>query len=202
MVLLSPYRYYDEVERSLAALAFLVLSGACLAGDDAITLYNGKYTDNRLGDVLLSKPVDQLDSYLAVIAWSRAFAFKSPKHQWELEAQLGKHYRGQTHAEFNLLAIYRWQQTPWQHLLTTSFAIGDGLSYATKVPPLEAASHTNVGATRLLNYIMLEMTVAPPQVKNWSIIARIHHRSGVYGLFNDVKGGSNVVAIGLKFHID
>ncbi len=180
----------------------LLLPGTCLANDLYLTLYNGKYTDNRLGDVLLSKPVDQMDSYLAVIAWSKAFQFKTPKHQWELEAQLGKHYRGQDHLELNLLAIYRWQKTPWQHILKTSFAIGDGLSYASKVPPLEAASHTNVGATRLLNHIMLEMTAAPPQAKDWAIVARVHHRSGVYGLFNDVKGGSNVIAVGLKFRYD
>jgi len=179
-----------------------VLPGACLANEHYLTLYNGKYTDDRLGDVLLSKPVDQLNSYLAVIAWSKTLPFKSPKHQWELEAQLGKHYRGQNHSELNLVAIYRWQKTPWNNILKTSFAIGDGLSYASEIPALEAASTTNVGATRLLNYIMLEMTAAPPQARDWAIVARVHHRSGVYGLFNDVEGGSNVVAIGLKFRYD
>lgn len=183
-------------------VVLFLLSGTCLANDHYLTLYTGKYTDDRLGDVLLNKPVDEINSYLAVIAWSKAFQFKNPNHQWELEAQLGKHYRIQKHTELNLLAIYRWQKTPWQHILKTSFAIGDGLSYANKVPQLEAESHTNVGATRLLNYILVEMTVAPPQTKDWSIVARVHHRSGVYGLFNDVEGGSNVIAIGLKFHYD
>ena len=143
-----------------------------------------------------------MDSYLAVIAWSKAFQFQSTKHQWELEAQLGKHYRGQSHLELNLVAIYRWQKTPWDNILKTSFAIGDGLSYASEVPPLEAASHTNTGAARLLNYIMVEMTAAPPQAKDWAMVVRVHHRSGVDGLFNDVKGGSNVIAIGLKFRYD
>lgn len=186
----------------LKFLLLFLLSGACLANDRYLTLYSGVYTDDRLGDVLLSKPVDQLDSYLAVMAWSKAYQFQSTKHQWELEAQLGKHYRGQSHLELNLLAIYRWQKTPWDNILKTSFAIGDGLSYASDVPPLEAASHTNTGAARLLNYIMFEMTAAPPQAKDWAMVVRVHHRSGVDGLFNDVKGGSNVIAIGLKFRYD
>ena len=193
----------DQVERLHSILALLLLlPGTCLAGDHYLTLYNGKYTDNRLGDVLASKPIDQMDSYLAVIAWSKVFQFKSPKHQWELEAQLGKHYRGQNHTELNVLAIYRWQKTPWHHILKTSFAIGDGLSYASEIPPLEAESHTNVGATRLLNYIMFEMTAAPPQAKNWALVTRVHHRSGVFGIFDDVKGGSNIIAVGLKFRYD
>ena len=187
----------------LLKFALLVLlPGACLANDRYLTIYNGVYTDDRLGDVLLSKPVKQIHSNLAVIAWGKAYAFESPNHQWELEAQIGKHYRDQSHLEFNLLAIYRWQKTPWDNILKTSFGIGDGLSYASEVPPLEAASHTNTGAARLLNYILFEMTAAPPQAKDWAMVVRVHHRSGIDGLFNDVKGGSNVIAIGLKFRYD
>lgn len=170
-----------------------------MAGDYYLTIYNGVYTDDRLGDVLLSKPVNELDSNLAVVALSKAFQFKRPNHQWELEAQLGKHYRGQNHSELNLLAIYRWQPPAWNQFLKTSFALGDGLSYASEIPPIEAASTTNVGSTRLLNYILVEMTAAPAKVNNWAFITRVHHRSGVYGLFNDVEGGSNVVAVGVKF---
>lgn len=181
---------------SLACLA----PGHAFAADDSLTLYVGKYSDDRLGDVLLSKPAAYLDSYLVTLAASHAFAFESPAHQWELEGQLVKHFRGQRHWELNVLAIYRWQRFPWRDVLRTTLAIGDGLSYATEVPPLEAASHSNEGATRLLNYILVEMTAAPPQVKEWSLVVRVHHRSGVYGLFDGVKGGSNVIGVGVKFY--
>lgn len=181
----------------LPLLLWLSLAHAANAAD-YLTLYLGKYSDDRLGDVLLSKPVAYMDSYLGVAAWSRAFAFDSPAHRWEVEAQAGKHLRTQHHWEFNLLALYRWQRFPWRNTLQTSVAIGDGLSYATTTPPLEAASTTNVGATRLLNYILVETTFAPPAVTGWSLVVRVHHRSGVYGLFDDVEGGSNVLAAGIK----
>ena len=168
---------------------------------DSLTLYAGKYSDDRLGDVLLSKPVTSLDSYLIVAAWSRSYRLDSPNHQWEIEAQTGKHFRGQTHWEFNLLALYRWQYFPWQHVLKTTVAIGDGLSYASEKPALEAASTTNIGVSRLLNYIVVETTFAPPAVDGWSLVVRVHHRSGVYGLFDNVEGGSNVLAAGIKFRL-
>jgi hypothetical protein len=176
-----------------------LLSSSIFAADHALTIYKGKYSDNRLGDILLSKPADLMDSYLPVIAVSRAFPFDSKSHQWELEAQVGKHFRKQDHFEFNLLAIYRWKRFPWNRYLQTTAAIGDDLSYATEIPSLEASSTTNVGATRLLNYIMVETTFALPKVKNWQLVVRVHHRSGVYGMFNDVEGGSNVMAAGIKF---
>lgn len=187
----------------LAAVVMLAASVAPLraaANDYALTVYAGRYSDDRLGAVLVSKPIDFEDSWFAAAALSRAFAFTSPSHQWEIEGQIGRHFRGQSHEEFNLLAIWRWQHFPWNHRLRTTAAIGDGLSWATRVPPLEEASDTNVGATRLLNYILIEFTFAPPQAVNWSLAVRVHHRSGVYGLFDGVEGGSNVIAAGIKWH--
>jgi len=49
---------------------------------------------------------------------------------------------------------------------------------------------------------MVEMAAASPNVNDWSIVASIHHRSGVYGSFNNVEGGSNVVAIDLMLCYD
>jgi hypothetical protein len=195
-------RFFLKPTYLLTPVIALLLPVTSAARDAyALTLYSGKYSDDRLGDVLVSKPVHFIDSYVAVAAVSKIFPLASRSHQWELEGQAAKHYRGQSHWEFNVLAIYRWQRFPWNQILKTSIAIGDGLSYATRTPPLEAASTTNVGATRLLNYILVETTYAPPQVDDWAFVVRVHHRSGVYGLFNDVEGGSNVVGVGVKVNL-
>lgn len=168
------------------------------ASDQYLTFYSGRYTDDKLGHVLVNKPITFERSALAVAALSRVYPFESDKHQWELEGQIGKHYRAQTHWEFNALAIYRWNRFPWDHFLKTTVAIGDGVSLATEVPPLEASSPSNEGARRLMNYILVETTFAPPGASSWSLVARVHHRSGVYGLFGDVRGGSNIIAVGIK----
>lgn len=181
------------------ALLLIFPSGAT-AEQIALTVYAGKYSDNRLGDVLLSKPVELIDSWLVAAAWSYANALENPRHQWEFEAQLAKHARGQSHWEVNALVVYRWKNFPWNQTLQTTLAVGEGLSYATETPLLEEASNTNVGAARLLNYILVEAAFAPPVVTDWSLVVRVHHRSGVFGLFDDVEGGSNIIAAGIKYY--
>lgn len=163
-----------------------------------LTVYGGKYTDESLGNVLVNKPVAFEHSFLGVAALARTLGGTARPFQWEVEAQLGKHGGIQFHWEFNLLPVIRWQRFPWNRHLNTTVAIGNGLSYAGSVPPLERSSPTNIGATRLLNYVMVEMTVAAPQLVDTSLVVRVHHRSGIYGIFNDVHGGSNIIAVGVK----
>jgi hypothetical protein len=45
---------------------------------------------------------------------------------------------------------------------------------------------------------MLELEFALPDARHWSVITRIHHRSGAFGLFNGVTGGSNALAFGVR----
>jgi hypothetical protein len=185
-----------------ASMLLAVLPLAPLQADTdthVLTFYAGRYSDDRLTQAVLSRPLDYMDSRLAVVALGREFDFENPSHQWEIEGQAGRHYGEQTHWEFNLLAIYRWQRFPWDRFVRTTAAVGEGLSYATRVPPLEEASPTNEGTARLLNYILVELTIAPPEETRWSLAFRIHHRSGVYGLFGGVDGGSNVIAGGIKW---
>ncbi len=183
----------------LIIIVLLSTPGLCAASERYLTAYGGKYSDDNLGELLANEPITFENSTLAVLAVAKKISDAYPSYHWEVEGQIGKHFRDQTHWEFNIAAIVRWKRFPWNRYLKTSVAIGDGLSYATEVPPLELRSHTNTGATRLLNYLLLEMTVTPPQVEEWSIVGRIHHRSGIFGLFNDVRGGSNVLALGIRF---
>ena len=183
----------------LIIIVLLDASSQCVASERYLTVYGGKYTDDNLGGILANEPIKFENSTVGVVAVAKRISKPLPSYHWEIEGQIGKHFREQTHWEFNVAAIVRWKRFPWNHYLRTSIAIGDGLSYATEVPPLELQSHTNTGATRFLNYLVIEMTVSPPQVQNWSIVGRIHHRSGIFGLFDNVKGGSNILALGIKF---
>lgn len=110
-----------------------------------------------------------------------------------------------THEEYNALLILRWLKFPWNRYLVTSFAFGDGLSYATKEPPIEMDQHNkNHGieneTSQLLNYMLFELAFALPQYQKFNVIFRIHHRSGIFGLFNGVSGGSNFVGAGMKYN--
>ncbi len=100
--------------------------------------------------------------------------------------------------EFNPYISFRWERFPWNRYVPTTFAIGEGLSYDTKVPYREA-ENSNQGTKRLMNYLSFELTLGIPKFPHWQILWRIHHRSGVYGLYDAGNSGSTAVGLGLRY---
>ena len=99
--------------------------------------------------------------------------------------------------EFAPYVAFRWANLPWNDTILTSFAIGEGISYTSSVPAIEARNNDNT--KRLLNYLMFEATFAAPSYPQLQFIARIHHRSGAYGLYHAGNTGSNNIGIGLRY---
>ncbi len=102
--------------------------------------------------------------------------------------------------EFNPYLAFRWANLPWNHYINTSLAIGEGISYATSVPSLEKKA--NEDTKRLLNYLMLEATFASPRYPRLQLVARVHHRSGAFGLYHAGNTGSNVLGLGIRYLFD
>jgi hypothetical protein len=95
--------------------------------------------------------------------------------------------------------VARWTRFPWDDVLDTSVAFGQGVSFASKVPEVEPRADRDEESRRLLNYLMVEVALAPPGDSRWSAVTRIHHRSGVFGLYGGVNGGSNFVGLGVRY---
>ncbi|KIH75693.1 hypothetical protein SAMN05660860_03090 [Geoalkalibacter ferrihydriticus] len=157
--------------------------------------YGAVYTPDRLKDIFFNRHSYE-DSYLAALAINREFARTGPSLAWEGEGQLVKHFGRQEHWEYNALVVARWHRFPWNHRVATSLAVGEGISWATRKPKLEIRDDRNV--SQLLNYLLFELTLAKPQSR-WYWSGRIHHRSGVFGLYNGVRGGSNFVGMGTGY---
>ncbi len=102
--------------------------------------------------------------------------------------------------EFNPFFSVRWNKFPWNHFIRTSFAIGEGISYATRQPFQEIRDPTkSENAKPLLNYLMFEIGLSLPKHPQWQLFLRIHHRSGAYGLFCRGIVGSTAVGLGLRY---
>ena len=93
--------------------------------------------------------------------------------------------------------VGRWLKFPWNDTVRTSIAAGEGISYASSIPKIEQERSPDKTA-HLLNYLMLELELAPPDDPRWSVFTRIHHRSGVFGLYDGVSKGSNILAAGVR----
>lgn len=99
--------------------------------------------------------------------------------------------------EFDPYLIFRWANLPWNHYVDTSLALAEGVSYDTSVPAIEKRQNNNT--KRLLNYLMFEATFAHPCYPRLQAVARIHHRSGAYGLYHAGNTGSNDIGLGVRY---
>ncbi len=162
-----------------------------------LTLYGSVLTADTLGKTLcFQADLDFSYPFVTVVVGKPFFDVSRHLHIG-IEGQIAKHFGGQDHLELNALLVERWTTFPWNAFVNTTFAAGQGLSYATELPELEEESK---GATaHLLGYLLFEFTFALPQYSQWALSTRIHHRSGADGLFSGVYGASNAMGVGLSY---
>ena len=164
-----------------------------------ITVYGAVMTDGALPETaVLTANLDR-EYRFATVAVGKKIGNLFDRIDFELEGQIAKHFAGQHHWEFNALVVARWLRFPWNDTVKTSFAIGEGLSLATETSVFEEKYHGEETNT-FLNYLMFEFDFALPHNPRWSLVTRLHHRSGVYGLFNGVDGASNALGLGIRYH--
>ncbi len=170
------------------------------AADDndwSLILYNGVMTEAEI-ERSVEKLSDINDSYkFTALGASKKLRSLNQHLDLEIEGQIVKHWGEQHHVEINSLFLLRWRTFPWNRVIRTSFAVGDGLSYATRTPEFEI--FVDGRATKLLNFMIWELTFAHPNAKHLSFLFRVHHRSGIFGLFSDISGGSNALALGARY---
>ncbi len=189
----------------LMFLAMGLLISAPLAASDQgryfVSGYTGRAADDRLLDIVTRFNTGFIDSYLGAVALG--WVHKEGKNlRGEIEGQIVRHWGEQDHWEFNAAYVGRWKTFPWDRYVDTSFAVGAGISWATEVPYIEprAKELGQEESTKLLGYLMMEIELKPPGESPWSGFVRLHHRSGAKGLFDDVNGGSNFIALGGRYY--
>jgi hypothetical protein len=175
---------------------------AAVEPEQHLSVYLGVYSPNRFIELIgLRQETLRTDhaSGLGAVALAREFGRTGESLRWELEVQFVQHWGRQRHQEVNGVLVARWLRFPWDHYVDTSLAFGQGLSYASRVPKLEPrADPDEAESARLLNYLLMELELGPPR-SPWRGFVRVHHRSGAFGLFGGVRGGSNFVALGARY---
>lgn len=188
------------MKKSLQIFIFLsiFLNSQSFAYEDKyfISLYAGRATRRDFQNLAAFEYEKYIESKIVVISLGKEIYDYNDYFNFEIEGQLAKHWGYQNHWETNAVLSIRWKKFPWNDYINTSFAIGDGFSYAFKDPEVEV---DDMGRTsKYLNYLLLEwsFSVYDP---NWSVFSRIHHRSGIYGLINNISGGSNMITGGIRY---
>ncbi len=101
--------------------------------------------------------------------------------------------------EYVLAVLLRYHTFPWDNYVDTSIAIGEGLSLTSKIPERESQRDQSE-SRHLLNYLAIEFAFSIPKYPKAGMVYRIHHRSGVFGLFGGVKGASDFYMLGLRYN--
>jgi hypothetical protein len=186
----------------MLAAAFVLLICENSRAEDGyfLSLYGGQVSDTQF-NAIVRGIVDFKDYYLVAGALGKELMVWKDRIGIEVEGQVVKHIKGSEHWEFNPLLTLRWLPFPWDQTLDTSFAWGNGFSYATEDPEFEVeeSSHGN-RTSQVLYYFMVEWVFAFPDAPQWGFFSRIHHRSSVFGLIDGIMAGSNYVTLGLRYH--
>lgn len=165
----------------------------------ATTLFSGPLTSQTSSKIFNN--ADFGDSSIIGLAGSKELlTFYKQNVGFEFEAQAVQHFGDQKHFELNpIVLILRWKTFPWNKSVPTTFAIGDGISIATKKPYLEVKRRGYTESAKTLNYVMAELTLSPACYPQWAFVLRYHHRSGMFGAFHGVHDASTAFAAGVKY---
>jgi hypothetical protein len=190
----------------LIAMAFLCFPCTASAGNNSaagkyyVSLYGAKNSPDRFLEILTRMSPEFRSSYLVALTGG----YRITTWRWirfEVEGQAVVHTGMQEHLEVNGVAIARWMNFPWDQWLDTRIAFGEGISYAFRKPHLEPRRDPGAATSkRLLNYLLAEIELVRPCLPQWSTFIRVHHRSGMFGMYGGVEGGSNFIGAGIRYY--
>ncbi len=172
----------------------------------AVTAWGGQMVDANFGDTFIFKG-SWRPEYLVGLGLQRRLLDGGPL-ALELDTNLmGHRAASQPGGGFNQdvpfsntpaqsfgeltagIGLRLWLQ-PWLNLYFV-----EGVSFNTSVSNYEKTFRENFA--QLLNYLAFEAeALVSPQ---WSVVGRIHHRSGAYGTYSGVKEGSNAYLLGFRY---
>jgi hypothetical protein len=166
-----------------------------------VGLYAGSLAHQAFINVVLLQPWQtRLEpSYLAALSLTYVVhEFRNLPLTLEIDGVVAVRF-GQDHEwELAVLPMLRWKAFPWNHLVYTNFRFGLGVSYVSDVSPWEKQNSGNGRGSRLLPFMVPEITFSSGPDSMGEAFLRVHHRSGGWGIINGVSGGSNYVSVGYR----
>ncbi len=200
-----------------ALLGLLCLALACAPAEaqqaSAVTLYQGQGVDANLINVLPRLFTGDLryeNTYFTAAGYYRLFEtprslqaifdfLRIPETDTGFELIAAKHHGLQKNAEVDAAYALRFSKMSL-YALTFRFGIDFGLSYAFGRPSYEDGSADNPDKRyRFQSYGAYELEWGHRAAPRVSLVTRIHHRSGIYGLIAPRNVGSNFLAVGVRY---
>lgn len=164
----------------------------------SLALYGGLGSQIPMVDIVRFRRMKLEPQWILSTAYSRALWSDSQTLALELEGSFTKYMENPSNFSIASAFLLRWLNTPWSSVIPGSVALGNGLSFASEIPDIESR-HLSKNS-RLLYHLIFEFTwtLQDQEVTRWEALFRVHHRSGIFGIFEGVVGGSDFLCLGLR----
>ena len=197
-----------------AILAALWLTAPALAGSrgaaDSVMVFGGVASETNFAQIIYSPWTIELND-IGVVGTSYAHRFGTMNNllggglghfgdDFTIEGEVGTSVRfGDESLGEAWTALYlRYDGLPWNDTVYTTVGINTGLSLLTEISGFEEGRDNAGKSSVLLHYLGPEFTFADPENKDLELVLRLHHRSGVFGLFDGVVSGSTFLSAGIR----
>jgi outer membrane protein len=183
-----------------------------------VKLYHGQQTDCDLAKVMLFRCTSTdtpEETRVSAVELGRTLIERFNGWNMDIAGYIGLLYhdeKGYQPNSWQLNAYFKpyWYGLPWNHRVKTRLGIGTGLSYAGRVPYIEAKDQAERGrnTSKLLTYLdpTIDFSVGDlfnvRRLKDTFVGIGASHRSGIFGfsqLLNNVNGGSNYIYTYVEF---
>jgi hypothetical protein len=165
----------------------------------AVALYVGQSSPSNFTTIVFAPWRTKFEDITLVnLTYSYRALTVLPGLDMELEVGVGQRFGNNGATEIHAETLLRWTRFPWNDHVRTTFGLAlFGPSYTTSISHTEERKSGNDGSNMTLNFFGPEITVGLPD-GSFELLARLHHRSGVFGLIDGVSGGSTYVSIGAR----
>ncbi|WP_051434492.1 hypothetical protein [Desulfonatronum lacustre] len=165
-----------------------------------ISLYAGKYTTQSMGDTATFWSVDFEENHLVALAYARDMLDLAYDLRLGPEVGVAARFGCRWSAEIWAGAALRHRGIVLFNRLRLEPAFTLGLSWIHNSIGIERnREETQDGDATWLVYLGPELAFSLPQYPQWTIFYRLHHRSGAFRTFGNLKGGHNANTIGLRY---
>lgn len=184
----------------ILALVYLMDGAGAVAaseGRPSLALYGGPGTPSPLINIARARGVDLSADFVASVGYTHPVWSLPGTLALEAEAGLSHYFDSWNLFGARAAVSLRWLRTPWESVLPASVALGNGLSYAARPPELESLHLATT--SRLLYYLFFEFAFEVSASDGLAALLRVDHRSGAFGLFDGVVGGSDYLCLGVRY---
>ncbi len=171
----------------------------CAESDWRIGGYGGQYYNSEPAGILSNGNAKFLDQYL--------LALNANKTIWradmlplslEIDGVIAQQFGLASVSEVAAAPVLRWSGFPWNEIVQTGLGFGPvGVSYTIPVSPLERSSDGK--GSQVLNFLLIELAFALPEIKSKEVFVRLHHRCSLYDLLNNYgANGEDFLVLGYR----